>query len=878
MSLSRIAKKLQSIPENKLTTTIIIPLLEKMGYLKVEFNGGPNEQGKDIILWEKNRFDSIEVTVAQVKHFKFNNTAASSRSFQGVVNQLQNCISTPLRFIDQKTYFPQKTLLISSYEIDTATLQTRFKEQAPLQGGNIEIIDGLRLAELIVAKAPELLKDVLNEEYYDLGGIAVGHSNDVLLRALGYTEPKAMDKLYTDIDFSLGKMTTELFFNADFSPILRQLDFETRDWEDFKKSCLLLEEEYGQDFFHPSFEEVERLVLPKLQKHEQWQQQLSGLSEKIIERKKKAEISRSQYLRYERKLKLVDEDIKQLELLGKAVEEEKVVLQGDLKSSLGQARYEMDNDEDSLRFTEDEISRHRALEEPPYHTIYLDGTKLSAQILQKREWIEKKVKQYNRKEPAIADIRSFILRCKGMIDSASIIFSSPVIYASLSEKSVKKNRVNFESTRFKLPVDRIFDAGINVAVLGEAGAGKTTCLDMYASAQLGRGLRQVIPLPLSRVVQAWLQKKEELPISGHFTVLEQAAVHYLTTIGHTISVEGLESMLEEQKVTMILDGIDEAVKSADWLMSDINAIAKKYTQNLQLIVSCRMSAEYMNEINFFAITLLPFTAAQRNSFIEKWFAGGNVKTAKVVVSHLEKHKAVGEIIKTPLLATTLCVLAESGLPLPNSELKLYEDRLKLLTGYYDNVKRVERTTSTPNNLELIAQRVAFNLHKLGLREMLPDQLKALAVSGTVGRMSVSQAETGFEELIDPCNILIPMDSEGKYGLGHLLYQEHLVARELLQNRSVDLLPLMKNPWWMRAMTLFSQMNDDIEWLIREVGKRGAYFGVRETLSAMLMVRPKAQREKDNGLLNKYITLNRLLPFDDPENEAWLDDPESSNYD
>jgi hypothetical protein len=45
MEEKRIALKLQKIKENTLTNQIIIPLFEKMGYLKVEFYGGVNEEG-----------------------------------------------------------------------------------------------------------------------------------------------------------------------------------------------------------------------------------------------------------------------------------------------------------------------------------------------------------------------------------------------------------------------------------------------------------------------------------------------------------------------------------------------------------------------------------------------------------------------------------------------------------------------------------------------------------------------------------------------------------------------------------------------------------------------------------------------------------------
>ncbi len=88
----KLLKKIQSISENKLTVELIIPLLEVLGYKKVEFNGGVYEDGKDIILWYDDRFENTKVSVAQVKHFKLSNKASGNDSLQTVVNQLENCI------------------------------------------------------------------------------------------------------------------------------------------------------------------------------------------------------------------------------------------------------------------------------------------------------------------------------------------------------------------------------------------------------------------------------------------------------------------------------------------------------------------------------------------------------------------------------------------------------------------------------------------------------------------------------------------------------------------------------------------------------------------------------------------------------------------
>ena len=53
---NEIALKLQAYKENDLTNEVIIPLLRILGYLKVDFSGGTNEEGKDIICWNLDAF------------------------------------------------------------------------------------------------------------------------------------------------------------------------------------------------------------------------------------------------------------------------------------------------------------------------------------------------------------------------------------------------------------------------------------------------------------------------------------------------------------------------------------------------------------------------------------------------------------------------------------------------------------------------------------------------------------------------------------------------------------------------------------------------------------------------------------------------------
>lgn len=121
---------------------------------------------------------------------------------------------------------------------------------------------------------------------------------------------------------------------------------------------------------------------------------------------------------------------------------------------------------------------------------------------------------------------------------------------------------------------------------------------------------------------------------------------------------------------------------------------------------------------------------------------------------------MSKIIRNPLLTTTLCVLAENGLSLPTTEIRLYEERLKLFTGYYDNVKHIStRTSSLPSLLENISQKTAFYLHSSNVREMDIENITKNLLKTLKYKYTEAEIKKGIEELISPCGILVPMTGD-----------------------------------------------------------------------------------------------------------------------
>jgi hypothetical protein len=242
-------------------------------------------------------------------------------------------------------------------------------------------------------------------------------------------------------------------------------------------------------------------------------------------------------------------------------------------------------------------------------------------------------------------------------------------------------------------------------------------------------------------------------------------------------------------------------------------------------------------------------------FVRQWLGRQREDLITRVEAHLNANAEVGIIVRNPLLTTILCVLAENGIPLPESEVRLYEERMRLLLGHYDVHKQVARIKSQRGLLELLARRIAFYLHRNQKREEDRSRLYDVAQGNVADWVSGETARLAVDELLDPCNVLVPMSSDGKLGFGHLRYQEYLAALEILHDRSIDVVRYVSQAWWRGALVLFSKMSDNLEWFIGEVVEAMAVGRSYGNLMAMIESVPPRKRELYERLVSENLRLD-----------------------
>lgn len=488
---------------------------------------------------------------------------------------------------------------------------------------------------------------------------------------------------------------------------------------------------------------------------------------------------------------------------------------------------------------------------PPEYVFGLRGEEFSLFLEDKKEWLRGKIVFFNRTRPSLVDLKEFLCEVERIFSLSDYVLSDATIAQSIGCSPGQRYR-SLKESRLTISIHDIFDSGLDMLVLGEAGAGKTTSLQMYAKKQASANNSEklVLYIPLALVLSAWFNRKTTCARQISSDVLLEAIASYFNSIGVKLNFKCFKKIILSKKVTFLLDGLDEVVKQFEGVVESIVDLRTKYNKS-QYIISSRMSGEYLSSLRILSMSLLPFTDRQRVKFISGWFGESKNKISEVL-AHLKRYPEVKDLVSNPLLATILCVLAEHEVPLPDNEISLYEERMSLLLGHYDVHKKIYRLKSHHSLLEIVAQKIAYQLHMLGVRYASLKRLKSMAINSLQDKFYIEQVYQAVNELIDPCNVLVPMNDAGDYGFGHLRYQEYLAACELRNNRSIGVGRLMEQLWWRGALVLFSKMTDDISFLITWVYRHGYYMNVKDVLDEMIDVKPESERKVLRSILQDQL--------------------------
>lgn len=911
---SRILVRIQNMLEVEFTKDVLIPLFENMSY-QVEYYGGAYEQGKDLICWRTDEFDDKELTLIQVKKVKASAAARSDRSFSEIVTQLQQAKESTVGLADGTKRSPSFIFFITPYEINTRALETRFQSVAGLRTDGIKIYDGAKIVTQIIKRLPQLALILAGPDFAVHKSLKSNFSNADLLSALNYTKERDISDFYCDLDFGVGKITTKFFFNLEFAPKDFSLKISPEKWKTFQIAAKVANDLLKIEFISPTFSETQmNFDIERKKFRSKENQNLKKLADKTLS----VISTNTQNLLHEVNEILINNDgiktvwdIKSLNAPKISTPIEKisiatvipqlVTFQNILKKESKQVSSNFSEfktgllslsyleeqiksglNNPSIKATEknhilslfslfNEIIRefknldvlHRKIVPEPFYECHISGRALATALRAEQIWMKKNIHELTKVNLTREQIYLFFTRCNQLFEGLDTILGDSIFIEAIGGSTRQKYALENASPRIKMPLREVFNSGINCAVFGEAGAGKSTTLRMYAE-DISKSEKEdclTLFLPLTRLLgnSSFSNKTENL---SPLMLLEVRLAAFLSANGHPISTDALNEFLKQKsKITFIFDGVDEVIKTSPWILDAITEAKKRYPAS-QTILSSRASGSYVKEIKCLSLTLLPFSDEQLLNFINGWFKA-DIEKFLEIQNHLNETPAIADIARSPLLATILCVLAENNIPLPNSELSMYSERLKLLFGHYDIHKRTKRISSHHLLLETVSRKIAYFLHNKNSRSASIPELQTAAID-VIRNYEAHEVANAVLELHDPCNVLVPMTEDGQFGFGHLRYQEYLTASEMCINRGIDLISKLSSIWWRPVLVFFAKMTDDVEHVIENVldhlGKLG---NTEETLRAMMQVRPNSEKKTFLKILELHSAL-------DDQNDDLLD--------
>ncbi|MEM7013238.1 MAG: SUMF1/EgtB/PvdO family nonheme iron enzyme, partial [Verrucomicrobiota bacterium] len=307
----------------------------------------------------------------------------------------------------------------------------------------------------------------------------------------------------------------------------------------------------------------------------------------------------------------------------------------------------------------------------------------------------------------------------------------------------------------------------------------------------------------------------------------------------------LERFWKDGKAILLLDGLDEIARTdrRDAVLAAITEFAARH-ESTRILITCRVAsyeppdpknsaaADWrLDDKQFPALTLAPFTGTQQHRFIERWYAelkrrdrihGDPVQRSERLKRALARAD-VARLAPNPLLLAVMCLVDADGGNLPDDRVKLYKEAVDVLLRRWrqgrdpdddapDSVVAIlDQVGRTTDDLEQRLWTVAYEVHAEtdDHQDAIADISLGRLIEALRGLHPGPSGERAWatelvEALKHRAGLLIER-SPGVFTFPHRTFQEYLAARELASRKMPDpdfkCLPIA--PLWREVLLLAS---------------------------------------------------------------------------
>lgn len=857
-------QKLSALEENDFSRDVLIPLFGSMGYDRVEFYGGVLERGRDLVATRRLPPRSTPyVHLIQSKRIATIAPRVKAPEFSRLLHQLRQCCTGTILAHDGSSLSVDEVTLACP-EVMPQRLLDEIASQLRDMPRMVRIYDGPQILAHIREYCPGLLERFSTVRDRLIALRPTDLSNQELLSVLAANDAPELTTFYCDLGFFVGSVDSHFLLHLRAQIDTHFVSVAPARWTAVASQLSETERRFGFKLTIESLTDIESAFATQRTACEARDnqaaleervrlgvrlEQLRTSTEAEFFRIEKSALEQSQRKETNNSERLLDALRRLSEILKRDASCDPAAFM-DANSTAVLAVVESHNERVRLQQRLDEIEQY--VIQPPSYVLTLNANEITESIRARTANYLSGMQEIQAHKTSIERLRGFLLDTRDTL----------AFLATLRDETFElREHFRFNSTasandRITISPHDIFSSGLNIAVYGGAGVGKTTTLKAYVHDAVRAGRTDVVYVPLNAVVDKIAQirgpKYQEEKKTRPNAFLARLILVSRGLDPTTEATSEAEQFLRSG-IKLILDGLDEAF---DRLPDLIPEIADFHANNprSQLIVSSRDCVSYLKQIDFLGITLLPFTKDQLIAFIRAWVP--DIQASEGLIDAVE-HRGLSDHIKTPLLATIACVLANKGVKVATNEREFYAERLRLLSGEYDRAKGIVRQRHAPNLLQRVAVKLGYAMHCEMVRSLKWEALVTLAQQALQSSMASGLVTECLEDLHNPCNILIRDSETHEFSFGHFRFQEHLAAEELRSNRDADIVARTTKDWWRGALGLYAQ-DADVSGIIEEVYRSdGSLRRASETLAIMAANAPRAQQAGLRQLLRAYRQQDEL---------------------
>ncbi len=371
-------------------------------------------------------------------------------------------------------------------------------------------------------------------------------------------------------------------------------------------------------------------------------------------------------------------------------------------------------------------------------------------------------------------------------------------------------------------------------VLGKPGAGKSTFLQRIAI-QCNQGNVQPNRIPIF----IRLKKLSNHPINAkNFSLLHSICQELR---GGNISEQEVESLLEEGRVFILLDGLDEVSGDASKeVVKQIRQLSEDYYQN-HFIITCRLASNQYQIEGFTDVEVADFGHLDIENFAKKWFVavGNNAESGLAKAERfmeklqLPENQQIRELAVTPLLLNLACAVFQAKSDFPARRSDLYKQGLDVLLIRWDESRgvkrdRVYRDLSLLQKLKLLSQIAArtfeqgdYFFEQYKIVQYMANYLQNLPDSSSEPEELQVDSQAVLSAIISQHGLLVERARE-IYSFSHLTFQEFLTAKnivanpepQILTNNLKNLVSHITEPRWREVFLLTGELLGNADELLQ----------------------------------------------------------------